>query len=370
VGRDRLQLALLGTRVTIEGDAGEIGPLRVVFDRFEVDDDAPADLTFQVDVGHVRIHAAAREESYALAGSERVFGLVYARLVDEATRRAPGLICVHGAAVARAGRGVVLAAPSRHGKSTLALALGSRGWTFLSDEVAPIDWRRGRLLPFPMAAGCRTGTRRLLGEPAGFEARPGPRKLLLHPVSSGRERAQPVALGAVVFIESRAEPPADRRRFRLSIEPRRADLVAQLSSIDGVLSARAEREGRALVLELDPGAWVAPAVERTLAEHGVLVTEVRDLDLPRPDYTARPRRERLGAANGVLGLLRHLRGFGAVTELAAQGVGFAGLVGELAAALRGVGFYRLSPGRLDEMIESVESLVPVSRPRAAGPSPG
>ena len=46
---------------------------------------------------------------------------------------------LHGAALVRAGRAVVLAGKSRAGKSTLAAWLTHRGWGFLTDEAALVD---------------------------------------------------------------------------------------------------------------------------------------------------------------------------------------------------------------------------------------
>jgi hypothetical protein len=59
-----------------------------------------------------------------------------------------------------------------------------------------------------------------------------------------------------------------------------------------------------------------------------------------------------------MALFRHLRGFGAVEELAASSPGgFGELLIDTAASLRDVGFYRLTPGKLEPMVEAVESVL-------------
>lgn len=61
----------------------------------------------------------------------------------------PELLWLHAGAVAQE-YGVLLCGTWGRGKSTLATALVGRGWTYLSDDVAPIDLATGHVLPFPI----------------------------------------------------------------------------------------------------------------------------------------------------------------------------------------------------------------------------
>lgn len=58
------------------------------------------------------------------------------------------LYFVHAAVVERHGRCLLIAAESGTGKSTLTYALQSRGWRYLSDELAPIDISQCSVLPY------------------------------------------------------------------------------------------------------------------------------------------------------------------------------------------------------------------------------
>ena len=71
-------------------------------------------------------------------------GFLYARM----WRREPPLRVVHAACLARRGKAVVLLGPSGAGKSVLALSLCDRGWTYLSDEFAPLD-EQARVIAVP-----------------------------------------------------------------------------------------------------------------------------------------------------------------------------------------------------------------------------
>ncbi len=60
----------------------------------------------------------------------------------------PDLYFLHAAAVALEGQVAVLAAPAGTGKSTLALALLEQGFTYLSDELAPVDLQTMKVHPY------------------------------------------------------------------------------------------------------------------------------------------------------------------------------------------------------------------------------
>jgi hypothetical protein len=78
---------------------------------------------------------------------------------------ARGYHLVHAGAVARGGRGVLFPAMSMLGKTTLVVKLVTRGFGFLSDEVA--CFHRGTFLlePFPRKVNIRKNSGELLGIP-------------------------------------------------------------------------------------------------------------------------------------------------------------------------------------------------------------
>ena len=160
-------------------------------------------------------------------------------------------------------------------------------------------------------------------------------------------------------------------RFRdgshnLFLDPPHPDIAAKIGTIRGVATASTDGEGESMTLEVASGAWVAPAVEALLRYEGVMVTAVEDLDAPAPQFENDPVLTRLPTSEGVLAMLRHLRGFAAIQELARSGSGgFGGLVISLAEAFRSVEFYRLTPGRLPALVEAIESVV--ERVGAGGP---
>jgi hypothetical protein len=64
-----------------------------------------------------------------------------------------GVVCLHGSAVARHGRSVVLVGPPGAGKSTTAAALAQRGYTLLADDIAALEERAGVFFVHPAYPG-------------------------------------------------------------------------------------------------------------------------------------------------------------------------------------------------------------------------
>lgn len=65
-------------------------------------------------------------------------------------RAHPHLLWLHAGAAVRDGRAVLFVGPYGRGKSTLVTRLCARGWSYVSDDVVPVDLCAGRVLPFPL----------------------------------------------------------------------------------------------------------------------------------------------------------------------------------------------------------------------------
>jgi hypothetical protein len=73
-------------------------------------------------------------------------------MLQEAVSRDRGIVPLHAAVAVREGSALLLAGPPGAGKSTLVLALIERGWSYVSDDLAPICVDSGlvRSLPKPV----------------------------------------------------------------------------------------------------------------------------------------------------------------------------------------------------------------------------
>ena len=84
----------------------------------------------------------------------------------------PSACTLHGALVARNGRGVLLLGRGEAGKSTLACALWQRGWTLLGDDMALVDALASLAWPAPRRVSLRKPSRGLLGAACGSASSP------------------------------------------------------------------------------------------------------------------------------------------------------------------------------------------------------
>ena len=168
---------------------------------------------------------------FALRGGHCLFALVpgwrkaVALLLLQRLMRMRGdAIFFHAASVAVAGAGALLVGPKGAGKSTLALALATRGHGLLGDEHACYVPARHELVPFRRPVGVKPGPRARTSSAAlarlGRDPdRDGMMRVPAEDLVSGT--AGPVPLHAVVFLRGFAEEP------RLSrVEPGREELAA------------------------------------------------------------------------------------------------------------------------------------------------
>jgi len=145
----------------------------------------------------------AEERSALMALEESV--------MQEVMRQAPEMAFIHAAVLARGGRAVLFPGRSGAGKSTLALALAKRNWTYLSDEIAPVEMQDLRVHPFPRGIKLRpegVGLFPFLRDQASLAG--GQRQYLRLRESSLTLAASPHEVSCLIFPEYR---PGTRPRL-------------------------------------------------------------------------------------------------------------------------------------------------------------
>ncbi|MBP7935361.1 MAG: hypothetical protein KA354_12010 [Phycisphaerae bacterium] len=169
VARDRVDLRIGVVDVTVRSDLPD-----VLDDLASIYSDAACRRPAEPRRREVSITVEARRRSllarreYAISGDGH--GLWTTRQTNEvlpyvewginwrviATR--PEYLQIHAAALARGGHGLIMAAESGFGKTTLAAGLLARGWQYLSDEFALIAPDDLRIHPFPKALCVKNGS--------------------------------------------------------------------------------------------------------------------------------------------------------------------------------------------------------------------
>jgi hypothetical protein len=169
---------------------------------------------------------------FALRGDDCLFALVPGwrkavglLLLQRLMRLRRDAIFFHAASVEVFGAGAMLVGPKGAGKSTLALALATRGHGFLGDEHACYAPARGELIPFRRPVGIKPGPRARTSAEAMARAGRDPDRdgMMRVPVEDLLPAAAPgpVPLRAVIFLRGFAGHALLER-----VEPGREELAA------------------------------------------------------------------------------------------------------------------------------------------------
>jgi hypothetical protein len=155
---ERSSFQLLDVRLQLEAEERDLEPIIYAYSRFLDDNNEKrADGWIKIDAANSRILSDRQEWPLhpGIEFVEQLYPRFLERFYDAAARHA----ILHAGVVAPPdGNCVLLAAPAGHGKSTLTLELARRGWTFFSDDFAPLDLSSGEIAPFPRAVGIVPGS--------------------------------------------------------------------------------------------------------------------------------------------------------------------------------------------------------------------
>jgi hypothetical protein len=170
---------------------------------------------------------------FALRGDDCLFALVPGwrkavtlLLLQRLMRLRDDAIFFHAASLAVAGRGALIVGPKGAGKSTLALALATRGHGLLGDEHAAYVPARDELLPFARPVGVKPGPRARTSDEALARAgrdpeRDGMMRVPVEDLAAVAMAPGPVPLRAVVFLRGFGDAARLDR-----VEPGREELAA------------------------------------------------------------------------------------------------------------------------------------------------
>lgn len=274
---------------------------------------------------------------------------------------------IHAGVVSESGQGIILAADSSHGKTTLVLELVRRGFKFLSDEMAALGRADQQVHPFPRSLRIRPGTLELAGFPEAVSGAPTWLDKLLLDI----EEIQPGSMGQASAInhivilqdpdETQPQPPAGPER-ELGVLVDRLDdtLLAAVRKIEGVTMVRptVERGYPTLRLRAAHRMSVVSQIEAVCQEQQVWILDISKRTESQPTFETPARLEAIPSSQAVMELLRRFQG-GHKSALLQEEFGGSStqLFTELATMIGQAHCHQLFVGPLHEMADLVCSLV-------------
>ncbi|MFN7964831.1 MAG: hypothetical protein U0V87_03970 [Acidobacteriota bacterium] len=236
---------------------------------------------------------------------EAAFGIVFRAWLDRVDRYA----VLHGAALVKHGRALVLAGPTGSGKTTLSLAMLAHGYSLLSDDFAPVALDSGRVAPFPKAFGVRPGAATRLAARAGVSADP---ELLRTAVDVHRldgiavvEHEVPVAAIALMNGSAQTPQPRDPYPFYVVTAGGTKQIRDSLLTLPG---ARPRPEsGERIEVMLDPTRLSYDQLERWLDTHQADLLEYGTAAISAPGLNDDARLSTISPATCLVLLLREIQ---------------------------------------------------------------
>lgn len=136
---------------------------------------------------------------------EAVLRWVRYQAIEQLIMARSDLLWLHGAVAGWRGRAVVMPGPRGRGKSTLVTRICALGWSFLTDDILPVDPATLRVLPFPQVPAVRPDPGRDLPEAWLREAAKSEVRV------DDRVAPGPLPVGAIVLPEARRSGSAELR---------------------------------------------------------------------------------------------------------------------------------------------------------------
>ena len=313
------------------------------------------------------------EEVRLLSNIKFLEGYTYDGVLNAIVARVQSHFLIHAGVVSGDGRGIILAADSSHGKTTLVLELVRRGFKFLSDEMAALGRADRRVHPFPRSLRIRPGTLELAGFPLAAAGAPtwlGKLLLDIEEIQPG-SIGEPAPISHIVILRDPAEAEAEQpdgpeRELGVLVDRLDESLLAAVRQIEGVTEVRPdiERGYPTLRFRAVHRMSVLSQIEDLCQEQQILVLDISKRTERQPTFEVPARLEAIPRSQAVIELLRRFQGGHKSALLQDEfGGSSARLFMELAALVGQANCHQLFVGPLHEMADLLCGLVGASKPR-------
>lgn len=352
-------------------DTDTLTLIDVMFRRFAVTDNENNSDIYQVLTnlgGQAEAGIITKNYCYKIEQPKLLPSLAHGIILRNTLEQIRSHLLFHAATLSRRGKGIILAADSGCGKTTLTLALVRQGFKFLSDEVAALSLKDGKLTPYPRCLLLRMGTLQIFQQlgwklPPHHIAHQSDNRIAIHfsPALLG-DTCQPHNL---IIIER--PDKADDRICKLTLDSLPDRLLADLQTIVAHKNANIDiqpiENKQCLIKDYQyfPVLKAKEAhinkIHQTCEQHGVLVLDVEEAAVAQIYYDKAPQLQEISKLTAVLSLLKSFLGGyrSALIQENYQG-SVAGLVEPLVKILEPVKCYKLTPGKLDDTVEIISAI--------------
>ena len=297
---------------------------------------------------------ATKDYCYRVESPARLPSLAYGIISRNTLTRVRSHLLFHAAALSWCGKGVILAADSGCGKTTLTLALVRHGFKFLSDEVAALALKNGELVPYPRSLSVRVGTFHVFQQwgwewPSHEVVFKSEDRKVIH-LSSGfwGENCQPHCL----VILQRPEQ-ADERICEVTLDSLPERLWIELAAL-GIQSYSKNQKGFSVLKAKEV---LMNQIHEACERQGILVLDVAEQAVAPSYYEKTPQLHEISKLTAAITLLQYFLGNCRSVLIQKRFQGSAvGLIEPLVNILKPVKCYQLTPGRLDQTVEIIHAL--------------
>ena len=364
----QLQLQFFDVGVRIWSDSAEyLTRFNNLYRRFQVNAAShhPTQLDFKIITGAKHPpQLILNGVEWPLPDTVNLRRYIYGHILKTILNHVRSHLLFHAAVVASEDGATLIVADSFHGKTTLSLALVQRGFSFLTDETAALGRADGRIYPCLRQLSVRDGS---LAQ-SGF----GEHAVALHPTDElGKQiididvlkpsavgEAQP--LKQVIVLHDLNRPKVIDEAYQLTIILNNLPeaLENDIRELDDVVSVEfLVTEFVKVQLEVRRRTAVFDAIEQLCDVHNVLLLDVVDKMVYRPNFDSPVELTPIAKSEAVAALLERFQGgYKSVILQDEYGGNTMRLFIELARLLGDADCYRLSVGDLNEMCDSICAL--------------
>mgnify|MGYP001817061777 CR=1 FL=1 len=313
--------------------------------------------------GQAVIHTP--DQSFPLESPSLLPSLAHGLILRHTLAQVSSHVLFHAASLSYQEKGIILAADSGCGKTTLALALVRQGFQFLSDEVAALAFPAGELAPYPRCLWVRAGTYQLF-EQLGWE-------MPTHSTAAEISNRAAIHLSAELLgatcrpehlILLQRPDAGDERICKVTLNSLPQRLLRSLEEIGiqpEILPDATDKFPCFRVKEKH-----ITKIHETCEGHGVFLLNVDETAVDSDYYINTPILQIISKLTAALALLRNFVGSyrSEFIQQHCQGTAV-GVIEPLVKILAPVQCYQLTPGRLDHSVEIIHALCQPEKKRCA-----